>query len=211
MRRAGRLCAALLASLGCGGCGLVALAHDSTIGPVSPAGRIHDAAVGSSFRVTERGPVADLGDDALLRPYPRDLFERVGAPHSFWSLVQGIEAFLASISPVTSRETRSGELGGAPRPALEPGTTVSAALALLGPPELWLRRGSESLLLYRDSRRRKLSFYVGVPPPAAALLPVPGIGNLYLRWTTASEKAEKLLLFFDGEDRLVLTSESREP
>ena len=208
MRCARTLLAALGAGLGCAGCGLVALTHDSVIGPVSPAGQIHATAVGSGFRVTESGPVADPGDDARLRPYPRDLFERVAAPHSFWSLAQGIEAFLASLSPVTSRETRRGTLGST---ALAPGASLDEALALLGPPELWLRRESESLLLYRSARRRTLSFYLGVPPPAAALVPIPGIGNLYVRWANESERAEKLLLFFDRDGRLVETSASAQP
>jgi hypothetical protein len=211
MRRARPLLEALCAGLGCAGCGLVALIHDSVIGPVSPADQIHATVVGSGFRVTERGPVADPGDDARLRPYPRDLFERVAAPHSFWSLAQGIEAFFASLSPVTSRETRRGALGAAAGTALAPGASVDEALALLGPPELWLRREGESLLLYRSARRRTLSFYLGVPPPAAALVPIPGIGNLYLRWATESERAEKLLLFFDRDGRLVESSASAQP
>jgi hypothetical protein len=211
VRRARGLVAALLAGLGGAGCGLVTLAHDSAIGPVSPLGRIHETAVGSEFHVTERGPVAELGDDARLRPYPRDLFERVGAPHSFWSLAQGIQAFIASISPLTSRETRSGFLGAPPARALAPGTSLDEALARLGPPDLWVARESESLLFYRAGHRRTLAFYLGVPPPAAALIPIPGLGNLYLRWSRESERAEKLLLFFDREGRLVEASESREP
>ena len=211
MRRARPLAAALVVAGAGMGCGLVTLAHDQTIGPVSPAGRVHAATVGSDFRVSESGPVADLGDDARLRPYPRDLFERVGAPHSFWSLAQGIQAFLASISPVTSRETRSGELEAPPAGTLVPGLPLGEALAALGPPEVWIARETGSLLLYRAGRRRTLSFYLGVPPPAAALVPVPGIGNAYVRWRTESERAEKLLLFFDREGRLVESSESREP
>ena len=202
----------LATGLLCGGCGLVSLAHDSLIGPVSPVGRIHSTTVGSEFRVTEQGPVADLGDDARLRPYPRDLFDRVAAPHSFWALVQGIEAFVASVSPVTTRETRTGALeAAAARSALAPGTSVSDALALLGPPELWLRREGGSLLLYRAVRRRTLSFYVGIPPPAAALLPVPGVGNLYARYSADSARSEKLLLFFDRDGRLLEASASAEP
>jgi hypothetical protein len=179
---------------------------------VSPLGRIHSTTVGSEFRVTEQGPVADLGDDARLRPYPRDLFDRVAAPHSFWALAQGIEAFVASVSPVTTRETRTGALdAAAARSALAPGTSVGDALALLGPPELWLRREGGSLLLYRAGLRRTLSFYVGIPPPAAALLPVPGVGNLYVRYAADSARSEKLLLFFDRDGRLLEASASAEP
>jgi hypothetical protein len=212
VRSAGPLLAGLAAGLLGGGCGLVTLAHDSLIGPVSPAGRIHATTVGSDFRVTDRGPVADLGGDARLRPHPRDLLERIAAPHSFWSLVQGIEAFVASISPVASREWRTGRLGpGNPSPDLAHGTTVAEALARLGPPDLWVRRETGSLLLYRASQRRRLSFYLGVPPPAAALVPVPGIGNLYFRHVSESEHAHKLLLFFDRHDLLLGASASGEP
>jgi len=204
--------AGLAAVLLCGGCGLVTLAHDSVIGPVSPVGRIHATAVGSDFRVTESGPVADLGGDARLRPYPRDLLARIAAPRSFWSLGQGAFAFLASISPVASRELRSGRAAPvAAAAALAPGTALAEVLARLGAPDLWLRRDAGSLLLYRQERRRKLSFYLGVPPPAAALVPVPGVGNLHFRYASETERAQKLLLFFDREDRLLGSSASREP
>lgn len=208
MRVARRLAGAALLLL-CAGCGLVTLVHDSVVGPVSPVGRIHATTLGSDFRVTERGPVADLGGAARLRPYPLELLERVAAPRSFYSLVQGIEAFLASISPVASRESRTGSLARAgERPALAEGATLADALARLGPPDLWLRRESGSLLLYRVEQRRRLSFYLGVPPPAAALIPVPGIANLHFRYAAERERAEKLLLFFDREDRLLGSSSS---
>jgi hypothetical protein len=212
VRCARPLLAGAVAGLLCSGCGLVTLAHDSVIGPVSPAGRIHATTVGSDFRVTERGPVADLGDDARLRPYPRDLFERVAAPHSFWSLVQGIEAFLASISPVATRESRTGGAELSQRQGeLEPGSSVTEALARLGPPDLWVRRETGSLLLYRAGQRRRLSFYLGVPPPVAVLVPVPGIGNLSFRYVSEAEHADKLLLFFDRDDRLLGASASGPP
>jgi hypothetical protein len=88
---------------------------------------------------------------------------------------------------------------------------VTEALAQLGPPDLWLRRETGSLLLYRQERRRKLSFYLGVPPPAAALVPVPGIGNLHFRYAEETARAEKLLLFFDRDDHLLASSVSEEP
>jgi hypothetical protein len=190
----------------------VALTHDSLIGPVSPAGRIHAATVGSGFRVTEEGPVADLGDDARLRPVPRDFLERVSAPHSFWSLVQGVEAFVASISLVTTRESRTGSLAGRGALAeLRPRMEVAQALALLGPPELWLRRETGSLMLYRTRDQRAFSLYLGVPPPAAALVPVPGVGNLHFRYASDSDRARKLLLLFDQQDLLIAAIASEEP
>jgi hypothetical protein len=210
--RAGVVLATLACAVPCGGCGLVTLAHDSVLGPASPVGRIHSTTVGTGFHVTEQGPVAELGDDARLRPVPRDLLERVGAPHSFWSLVQGMQALVASFSPLTSRDSRTGRLAdhGA-RSAILPGIGVKEALALLGPPELWVRRESGSLMLYRVRHRRALSFYLGVPPPAAVLVPVPGIGNLHFRYVFESERAEKLLLFFDRQDLLLEASASEEP
>ena len=210
--RVARPLAGGVACLLCVGCGLLTLAHDSVVGPVSPVGRIHESTVGSDFRVTERGPVAELGGDARLRPFPRDLLQRVAAPRSFWSLVQGMEAFLASLSPVATRESRTGRLVLAgERRALAPGASVAEALASLGPPDLWLRRESGSLLFYRVEQRRRLSFYLGVPPPAAALVPVPGIGNLHFRYASETERAQKLLLFFGRDDRLLEASASEEP
>jgi hypothetical protein len=204
--------AALASALLCSGCGLVTLAHDSVLGPVSPVGRIHTTTVGSEFRVTEQGPVADLDDDARLRPMPRDLLARTAAPRSFWSLAQGIQALLASFSPVTSRHTRTGSTADhAARDAIHPGMHVREALAQLGPPELWLRRPGGSLMLYRVRHRRTLSFYVGVPPPASLFIPVPGIGNLRFRYASESDRAEKLLLFFDPGDRLLGASASDGP
>jgi hypothetical protein len=212
VRRARPAPAAWLAALLCTGCGLVTLAHDSVLGPVSPAGRIHTTTVGSEFHVTEQGPVAELGDDARLRPLPRDLLERTAAPHSFWALAQGIEALITSFSPVASRHTRTGTPPARDaRDAIRPGMHVREALARLGPPELWLRRQGGSLMLYRAQQRRTLSFYLGVPPPVGFLVPVPGIGNLRFRYVSESETADKLLLFFDPEDRLLATSASTTP
>ena len=205
------LLATLASAALCGGCGLVTLAHDSVLGPVSPAGRIHPLTVGSDFRVTEEGPVANLGDDARLRPFPRDPIERLGAPRTFWSLAQGIQALLGSFSPVTSRHSKSGRLADLEaRSAVRAGMGVAEALALLGPPELWLRRESGSLMLYRVRQRRTLSFYIGVPPPAAFLVPVPGVGNLHFRYVSESDRAEKLLLFFDRRGLLLGAAASEE-
>jgi len=196
-------------SIALSGCGLVTLTHDSLIGPVSPVGRIHDLTVGSDFRVTEQGPVTEVGDDARLRPYPRDLLQRLASPASFWSLAQGIEAFLTSISPVASRETHGGRGPGEDLPAeLRPGVGVEDALALLGPPDVWVRRSGGSFMLYREVSRRAWSFYVGVPPPFALLIPIPGIANLRFRYISERERASKLMLFFDEENVLVGASAS---
>ena len=196
-------------SVALSGCGLATLTHDSLIGPVSPIGRIHELTVGSDFHVTEQGPMAQIGDEPRLRPYPRDLIRRLASPDSFWSLAQGIEAFVTSISPLATRETRVGNGAGERIPdALRPGVGVEVALSLLGPPDVWVRRSGGSFMLYREQSRRAWSFYLGVPPPAAALVPIPGIANLRFRYVSERERASKLMLFFDERDVLVGTSAS---
>jgi hypothetical protein len=201
----------LAASIALSGCGLITLIHDSMIGPVSPLGRLNAVTVGSDFHVTELGPVAELGDDSRLRPFPRDLIRRTGTPASYWSLGQGIEALLTSIAPVATRETRVGRGAGERLPAeLRPGVPVGVALALLGPPDLWVRRSGGSFMLYRGISQRAWSFYLGVPPPAAVLIPVPGIANLRFRYLSDRERASKVMLFFDERDVLVETSVSVE-
>jgi hypothetical protein len=204
-----RIALALAGCIALTGCGLITLTHDSLIGPVSPAGRIHDLTVGSDFHVTDEGPVVESGGAARLRPYPLDLFRRLAEPSSFWSLAQGIEAFLTSISPVATRGTRVGrEPSGATRAELLHGTAVGNVLALLGPPEVWIQRSSGSVMLYRQSEQTSWSLYLGVPPPAQALIPIPGIANLRFRFESERERASKLMLFFDERDALVGTSAS---
>jgi hypothetical protein len=199
----------LAASIALSGCGLVTLTHDSMIGPVSPIGRINTVAVGSNFRVTDEGPVAELGGDSRLRFYPRDLIRRIGMPSSYWSLAQGIEAFLTSISPVATRASRVGRGAGQQLPAeLHPGVPVDVALALLGPPDVWVQRSGGSFMLYREISRDAWSFYLGVPPPAAVLIPVPGIANARFRYLSERERASKVMLFFDERGVLVGTSAS---
>lgn len=202
----------LAVSIALSGCGLATLTHDSVLGPVSPVGRIHDVTVGSDFRVTEQGPVADLGGDARLRPYPRDMIQRMARPASFWSLAQGIEAFLTSISPLATRATRVGREVNEGLPAeLRPGVGVDVALAILGPPDVWVRRAGGSFMLFREVSRRSWSFYVGVPPPAAALIPIPGIANLRFQFESERDRASKLILFFDTRDVLVGANASADP
>ena len=79
IRRAVALGLLGLAVFALSGCGLITLMHDSVLGPVSPLGRINAVTVGSDFRVTDTGPVADLGGDARLRP---SVPGRVGWPAS---------------------------------------------------------------------------------------------------------------------------------
>jgi len=194
-------------SIAAAGCGLITLIHDSVIGPVSPVGRINTVAVGGDFHVTEEGPVAELGGDSRLRLYPRDLLRRIGTPASYWAATQGIEAFLGSISPVATRTTHFGGTAIEKPPAeLQPGISVGVALALLGPPDLWVRRANGSFMLYREISQREWSFYAGVPPPAALLIPVPFIDSLRVSGAIDRKRASKLMLFFDERDVLVGTS-----
>jgi len=192
------------------GCGLVTLTHDTLLGPVSPLGAIHDVSVGSDFRVTESGPAADTEGEPLLRPYPADLLERLAAPHSFYSLTQGLEAAIAGFSLVVQRDAREAELPDpGVRAGLRTGLDAEAVLRLLGPPELWIRSPSRSLMLYRGRGRRSIAFYLGVPPLASIFLPVPGLGNLRFRYTSSEDRVEKLLLFFDADDVLASVASSK--
>lgn len=196
----GRRALAALALALLPGCGLATLTHDTMLGPVSPLGPIHDVSVGSDFRVTESGPVADTAGEPLLRPYPADFIERLGSPRSFYSLAQGIQAFIASFSFVVQRETREAELP--VREGLREGLDAADVLRLLGPPELWIRGPSRTLMLYRGRGRRSIGFYVGVPPLASVFLPVPGLGNLRFRYANSEDRVEKMLLFFGADDVL---------
>lgn len=185
------------------GCGLATLTYDSTIGPITPVGRIHELTVGEDIHVGDDGVQASLGDTPRLRPYPRDLIRRLASPSSFWFAAQGLQAFLRSFSPLASRETHVGKpIPGLPA-ELQPGAPLASALALLGPPDVWLRRKSGSLMLYRDASKRTWSFYVGVPPPATWLVPIPFIGSLRFRYISERARAEKLMLFFDPADALI--------
>jgi len=207
-----RLFGAIALSLALTGCGPLTLAHDSLLGPVSPLGRIHETVTGSGFHVTETGPVAELGDEALPRPYPIDLISRIAEPSSFWSAAQGIEAFLTSISPIASRDTRVGRSDREVVPAdLHPGAPVAVVLALLGPPDLWVAREAGSFMVYTGSEKDAWSFYLGVPPPLAALVPIPGIANARFRYGSERERATKLMLFFDEHGAFTAATASSDP
>jgi hypothetical protein len=194
------------------GCGLITMMHDSVIGPVSPAGRLNPVVVGSDFRVvTGQGPVAELGGDARLRPVPRDMIRRMAMPNSYWSLAQGVEFFLASTSPVSTQEMRVGRAADDHVPEeLKPGMPAGAALALLGPPDVWVRRSGGSFMLYRGISERGWSIYVGVPPPVGWFVPIPFITSLRYSYRSERERASKVMLFFDEHDDLLRVSSSIE-
>ena len=209
IRRAVALFLFVLAVFALSGCGLITMMHDSVIGPISPLGRINEVAVGSDFRVTDTGPVADLGGDARLRPTPRDMIRRMAMPSSYWALAQFFEYFVTSISPVATRTTRVGREPEATVPAdLRPGAAVGEALALLGPPDVWVRRSGGSFMLYRGISESGWSIYAGVPPPVGWFIPIPGITNLRYSYRSEHERASKIMLFFDERDVLVRVSSS---
>jgi len=186
------------------GCGLATLMYDSTIGPITPVGRIHELTVGEDIHVSDAGVQASLGDTPRLRPYPRDLLRRLASPSSFWFAAQGLQAFLRSFAPLSSRETHVGTPMPPDVPAeLQPGAPLASTLALFGPPDVWLRRKSGSLMLYRDASKRTWSFYIGVPPPVTWAVPIPFIGSLRFRYISERARAEKLMLFFDPSDALI--------
>jgi hypothetical protein len=211
IRRVVGLGLASLALFALSGCGLITLMHDSVIGPISPLGRLNEVTVGSDFRVTDTGPVAQLGADARLRPVPRDMIRRMAMPSSYWALAQFVEFFLTSTSPVATRETRAGRAADAQLPAeLHPGVPVGTALALLGPPDVWVRRSGGSFMLYRGVLERGWSIYAGVPPPVGWFIPIPGITSLRYSYRSERERASKVMLFFDEQDVLVRVSSSAE-
>jgi hypothetical protein len=200
-----------LTAIALSGCGLVTMMHDSVIGPISPAGRVNAVTVGSDFRVTDTGPVAELGADARLRPTPRDMIRRMAMPNSYWALAQFAQYFLTSFSFVASREAHVGRAPLAdPSAQLHPGVPVAEALARLGPPDVWVRRSDGSFMLYRGVSDRAWSFYVGVPPPVGWFIPIPGITNLRYSYRSERDRASKLMLFFDEHDVLVRASASVE-
>ncbi len=187
------------------GCGLVTLTHDEILGPVSPIGRIHDATVGRDFRVTSRGPTADVTAEARLRPYPADLIRRLGSPDSFHALLQGFEAFSAGMSFVVERREASGmPITGDAEPAM--GATEQEVLDALGPPEVWIRRTDGSLMAYRRRAARDLAVNAGIPPIAAGLIPVPGVANLAFRYSSRRAEAGGFVFLFDSAGRLVSRS-----
>lgn len=198
------LVAAVVFGVGLSGCGWLALTHDTMLGPASPAGRIHPAAVGSRFRVTANGPVADVRNEPLYRPYPPDMIQRLGRPSSFYSAIQGLQAFIVGFTPLLQRGSKEGRIPDVGRlRSLPEGASLREALAALGPPEIWIRREGGSLLLYRESVAKTFALYLGVPPLVGALIPFPGVGNLRFRYVSGDRQVDKLMLVFNDRDQLV--------
>lgn len=184
-----------------GGCGLATLSHDALLGPVSPAGRLHEVTIGRDFRVTSSGPVADSSQEPRLRPYPADLIRRLGSPGSFRALFQGFEAFASGMSLVVDRRRQGGAFR---KPANMPveGATLQEVFEHLGPPDVWICGEETAVAYYRSRSVRDLSLNLGIPPVVAGLIPVPGVASLAFRLTSVEEDVTGIVLFFDGRDRL---------
>jgi len=223
--RAGALPAALAAAAlllsGPTGCGVVALIHDKVIGPVSPAGRIHPLVVGSSFRVEETGPVADIDPGQLAAFYPPG-FGTSWHPFRFYppfpferlyrtprAVIRGFTFFVGFFTRYFFQ--RHGRVGRAPPPAevsalegAEATVTVGDVLDRLGPPRRWIKRLEGSVMLYGAEVSREWALSLGIPPGIGNLIPIPGVGNL-LQFDYSNTEVERprTILFFDPEDRLV--------
>ncbi len=183
------------------GCGLVTLMHDTILGPVSPAGRIHDAAVGSDFEATLEGVKGDAEGEARLRPFPRDLIRTLGSPSSFRKLVTGLEAFFLGASSYSDRRTSAGatpELGRLPAV----GASAGDVLAALGPPDQWVQFAGGETMAYRSERTRWTTLNIGIPPALGFLIPIPGASSLAYRRVTEDLRSQGFVLFFDEHRRL---------
>ena len=196
---AGALVALALCSTGCG---LVTLMHDQVLGPVSPAGRIHDAAVGSRFEATIEGVTADAASEPRFRPYPRDMIRRMGSPSSFRSLTSGVQAFLLGASTYAERRTAT---GAAPASAAVPplGAGRDEVLQAIGPPDEWVRFVGGEAMSYRADRERRTILNLGIPPALSAFVPIPAVSNLAYRRIWKESNRDGFVLLFDAGGRLV--------
>lgn len=189
-------------ALGLSGCALPAFIHDKTIGPISPAGHVHSATIGEEFVVTSEGVQTASSSEWWFRPYARGFLQRIGRPQSFWFATKGIHAFFFGLSPLVMRDSERGvELDPELTKTLEPTrTTAKEVLERLGPPQLWIKRKTGSLMAYRADKGEVIAFWIGTPPFVDI---VPGANNLSFRYLYRRTKPYKTVLFFDGEDRLL--------
>jgi hypothetical protein len=212
LSRAGLVAAAALPLLAllATGCGLVTLMHDEMLGPVSPAGRIHDAAVGRQFHATLEGVSSEAEGEPRLRPFPPDLIRRIGSPSSFHALTTGIEAFLLGASTFADRRKQSGSLPDLTRvPPL--GASADEVLSALGPPDQWIRFAGGETMAYRAERERRTTLNLGIPPALGFLIPFPGASNLAYRRITKETHSEGVVLFFDGQRKLARVARAASP
>jgi hypothetical protein len=195
----------------CSGCGVLALAHDKILGPISPAGRIHPLVVGDDFRVSENGPVADIVDPNPFRFYPPNPLKRLY--RSPRTMLQGIQFFLGFVLryALLRRDAIGQEVDYAAVEQLEAlrtqeGATVSVSHVLdaLGPPRKWFKRPGSQLMVYGSTARDELSFSLGLPPGVGNLLPIPGVGELLrFDYSHVTLDRQRTLLFLSPDDVLV--------
>lgn len=199
--RLGAVAALLLLGGPLSGCGLLTLMHDQMIGPISPAGPIHDAAVGTGFEATFEGVSGNAEGEALLRPLPRDIIRRMASPSSFHSALIGIETFLFGTSTYADRRTVK---GATPDPGRIPslGASVDEVVTALGPPDRWVRFAGGETLAYRAERGSWTTLNIGIPPVVGFFIPIPGVSNLAYRRIDKEEHSEGFVLFFDEQRRL---------
>lgn len=197
--------AALLGLLALQGCGVVALIHDKMLGPVSPAGNIHSVMVGDDFVVTERGVEGRSNrEQPMFRPIPPGFPRRYGEPASLVKGLRGAEAFVRGLSFLVWGESQKGAPVSPEAVAgLSVGRTSAEVLDRLGPPNLWLRRQTGSIMAYQAELGTFLAFYLGMPPLADQLVPIPGLSSLTFRYRYNVIRPYKTILFFDGDERLV--------
>lgn len=177
--------------------------HDKILGPVSPAGSTRAYASQAGFQVTDQG-VTVYESGHLYRPYPVDMMSRGLPSRMHWNILKGGQAFIAGFSPVVMRDTKRGErLDDAKIEGLRPGATALEVLDILGPPQMWIRRKTGSIMGYRADLSHSLTFYLGTPPFLSSLVPVPGINSLNFRYTAKWDKPYKTLMFFDADDHLL--------
>ena len=193
---------ALLLSLASAGCSLPAFIHDKMVGPISPAGHVHTATAGGEFVVTEDGIQTAAAPDWWFRPYPRNLFRRFAQPQSWWFATKGIHAFFFGLSPLVMRDFEIGrELDPELTESLEPTqTSTTDVLDKLGPPQLWIKRETGSLMAYRAYKGEVIAFWLGTPPFIDI---IPGANNFSFRYLYRRTKPYKTILFFDAQERLL--------
>jgi hypothetical protein len=110
---------------------------------------------------------------------------------------------MLGISPVVQGDSPTGvPITAEQKEQLFEGMSEKEVLHLLGPPQRWIRRLQGSLMSYEAELGDDLGWYIGVPPLASGMAPVPGIENLRFRWWTKTKVPYKTLIFFDTEGKL---------
>ncbi len=189
------------------GCGAVSVIHDTMIGPISPAGRIEPIISGRSFQVGERGISVARTGEPRLRAYPPDLGSRFRGVDG---LIGGARFAVLGQSFVAHQVVRTGtpvEEDDLDRLVIGE-TRPGEAAAILGPPNLWLRRPAGDLMGWGDARRRHVLIRIG-PGAASQFIPVPFIGNLTLNLGFGAGAPGRVTLIFSPKGVLTTVVDSR--